>query len=95
MNSPLVMVVAVLFPVAVLGLLLWLTRLEETLPQAVRAAQCSPPPPPILAVPVRPERPAVNAVRIPTQRPAPEMADPRQAFSRSGTPVSLGGSTKR
>jgi hypothetical protein len=85
-NSLLVMVAAVLFPVAVLGLLLWLTRLEETLPQAVAAAQRKPEPAPILAVPVRPARPAVTAVRIPAQR---------QAFSRSETPVSLGGSTKR
>ena len=35
MNSPLMMVAAVLFPVAALGLVLWLTRLEETLPRAV------------------------------------------------------------
>jgi uncharacterized iron-regulated membrane protein len=81
-NSLLVMVAAALFPVAVLGLLLWLTRLEETLPQAVRAAQRSPAPPPILAVPVRAARPAVTALRVPVQRPAPssELSDRRSAI---------------
>jgi hypothetical protein len=75
-NSPLVMVAAVLFPVAALGLVLWLTRLEETLPQAVRAAQRQPAPAPILAVPVRP---AATVVRIPVQRAAPELSDRRSA----------------
>jgi hypothetical protein len=75
------MVAAMLFPVAALGLVLWLTRLEETLPKAVRAAQRKPSPAPILAVPVRPERPAVTAVRIPAQRsPAPELSDRRSAI---------------
>jgi hypothetical protein len=44
------------FPVAGLGLLLWLTHLEETLPRDVRSAMCASTPPPVLAVPVgRPE----------------------------------------
>ena len=80
MNSPLVMVVAVLFPVAVLGLLLWLTWLEETLPHAVHAAQRKSAPPPILAVPVRPARPAVTALHIPAPRPPAELSDGRAAI---------------
>jgi hypothetical protein len=67
-NSPLVLVGALLFPLAALALLLWLTRLEENLPKAVRAAQRRPAPPPILEVPVRGFAPAVTVVRVPAQR---------------------------
>ena len=81
---------AVLFPVAGLGLILWLDHLEQTLPGAVRRAGRRPAPPPILAVPVRATG-AAHPVTVPAQRTAQE-AD--QAFSRSST-VSLGGSTKR
>ena len=76
-----------LFPVACLGLLLWLTHLEETLPRAVRAATREPAPPPITAIPVR--RSAVVAVAAPVV-PAQRV----QAFSRSEA-MSLGGSTNR
>jgi hypothetical protein len=81
---------AVLFPVAGLGLILWLDHLEQTLPGAVRSAGRRPDPPPTLALPVRVTE-AARAVTVPAQRTAPE-AD--QAFSRSSA-VSLGGSTKR
>jgi hypothetical protein len=70
-----------LFPAAGLGLLLWLSHLEETLPRDVRSALRSPPPPPILAIEVRrpeplarPDRPAVEAApepRLARQRSAP------------------------
>jgi hypothetical protein len=85
MNVALMLLGAMLFPVAGFALLLWLTHLEETLPVAVDAARRKPAPPPILAVPVRRSVPEAQTVLVP---------EPRQAFSRSGA-VSLGGSTKR
>ena len=81
---------AVLFPVAGLGLILWLDHLEQSLPAAVRSAGRRPDPPPILTVPVRATE-AVRTVTVPAQRTAAE-AD--QAFSRSSE-ISLGGSTNR
>lgn len=74
---------ALLFPVLGLGMLLWLTHLEETLPSDVEASRRRPAPPPILAIPVR--RTVVATVAVPEQR---------QAFSRSAT-LSFGGSTNR
>jgi hypothetical protein len=47
------------FPVAGLGLLLWLTHLEETLPRDVRSAMRTSTPPPVLALPVRQPEPAL------------------------------------
>lgn len=52
-----------LFPVAGLGLLLWLTHLEETLPRDVRAAVQEPAPAPITAIAVRRPSPPVVPVR--------------------------------
>ncbi len=52
---------ALLFPVAGLFFLLWLARIEETLPRDVRTTQRRPAPPPILAVPIR-RRPVAHAV---------------------------------
>lgn len=89
------------FPVAGLGLLLWLTHLEETLPRDVRSALRASTPPPVLAVPARrpepslvPERkvpqvPSTDPERLREARPPAD-----QAFSRS-TRLSLGGSTNR
>jgi hypothetical protein len=77
-----VLVGAMLSPLLALGLLLWLTHLEDTLPLDVHTAQRKPPPPPILAV----EIPAAAATT--TAEPA------AQAFSRSAR-LSLGGSTNR
>ena len=83
---------ALLVPVLGLGLLLWLTHLEETLPRDVSAGQRRPAPAPILAIPVRQ---ATAPLTVPEQRaPAPAPAAEAQAFSRSGT-LSLGGSTNR
>ena len=81
---------AVLFPVAGLGLILWLDHLEQSLPEAVRSAGRRPDPPPILAMPVRAPQ-AVGTVTVPVQRTAAEAG---QAFSRSSE-ISLGGSTNR
>ena len=96
MNVALVALGVLLFPLVGLGLLLWLTHLEETLPRDVGAALRSPTPSPILAMPVR-STPAVvpaPASSIPQQRPAPSHEVAGQAFSRS-TAISLGGSTNR
>jgi hypothetical protein len=65
-NGPLVMVAALLFPLLTLGLLLWLTHLEETLPRAVEHARRTPDPPPIREIPVG--EPAPPAVQLPAQR---------------------------
>jgi hypothetical protein len=70
-----------LFPVAIMAMLMWLTHLEETLPSAVRSAQHSPAPAPILALPVHarvlPFREDPVA-RLPEQR-APAPAEVRAA----------------
>jgi hypothetical protein len=75
---------AMLSPLLALGLLLWLTHLEETLPRDVHDAARRPDPPPVLTVPLR----HGDQVALPEQR------EPAQAFSRSTT-LSLGGSTNR
>jgi hypothetical protein len=74
MNGALVMVGALLFPLIGLGLLLWLTHLEETLPRAVDQARRKPDPPPILAIPVR--EPPSPPVRIQRQRTAADLRAP-------------------
>jgi hypothetical protein len=74
MNEVAMLLGAMLFPVLGLGLLLWLTHLEETIPRDVRTAQREPPPPPILAVPVRTKPAPAPAAFIPEQRPAPDAA---------------------
>ncbi len=103
MSEIAVLVGAMLSPLLALGLLLWLTHLEETLAPAVHAAQRKPPPPPILAVEVRPSAAttaaatAATAAAVPEPRPKPVPAPAPtlgQAFSRSDT-LSLGGSTNR
>jgi hypothetical protein len=84
MTIALTLIGAMLFPIGTLALLLWLTRLEETLPSAVESAKRRPAPPPILAMPVRgsealapvvpvvPVAPAVTPVlTLPEQRPVP------------------------
>lgn len=60
-----------LFPVAGLGLLLWLAYLEDTLPRDVRAAKRRPPPAPVLAIPVRRPLEPTQQVLVPAQRTAP------------------------
>ena len=92
---------AMLSPLLALALLLWLTHLEETLPQAVHAAQRQPPPPPILTITVDPRPPTTDMTEAGSTVavPAPDSAQGRagakgQAFSRSAR-LSLGGSTNR
>jgi hypothetical protein len=108
MTIALTLAAAMLFPVAALVLLLWLTRLEETLPRAVEAARRKPAPAPILAMPVRgseavapvvPALPAVTlpavtlpVVTLPEQRPAPAI-EAVPAQRETSAVLSLGGST--
>ncbi len=101
MTIALTLLGAMLFPVATLVLLLWLTRLEESLPRDVEAGRRKPAPAPILAIPVRgsevvaPVVPALApAVKLPGQRPAPAIeAVPAQR--EASAVLSLGGSTNR
>lgn len=53
------------FPLLCLGFLLWMARLEDSLPAAVRKAERQPDPAPILAVPVLPRE--AEAARAATQ----------------------------
>jgi hypothetical protein len=99
MQIALTLIGAMLFPIGTLALLLWLTRLEETLPARVEAAKRRPAPPPILAMPVRgsealaPVAPAVApVVAIPEQRPAPAI-EVVPAQREASAVLSLGGST--
>ena len=73
---------ALLFPVAGLGLILWLTHLEETLPRDVATARRRPPPPPILAIPVR-RVATLSVVTIPQQRrlTEAELSEPGSAMA--------------
>jgi hypothetical protein len=72
------------FPVAGLGLLLWLTHLEETLPRDVRSATRASTPQPVLAVPVRQPEPALSPASTDQEwsrpaRPAEAQARPTGA----------------
>jgi hypothetical protein len=73
-NEAAVLLAAVLSPLLGLGLLLWLTHLEETLSRDVDAARRKPAPPPILGITVQREPPAASAV--PEQRTAPAATAP-------------------
>src|SRR4051812_37021144 len=101
MTIALTLLGAMLFPVATLVLLLWLTRLEETLPRDVEAARRRPAPAPILAIPVRGSEavaavvPALApAVTLPGQRPAPAI-EVVPAQRQTSAVLSFGGSTNR
>ncbi|QNN54054.1 hypothetical protein [Nocardioides mesophilus] len=48
-----VLALVTVFPWAGLAFLLWMARLEDGLPAAVRRAERSPEPPPVLAIPVQ------------------------------------------
>lgn len=69
MDLLLVLLAAATFPVACLGFVLWMARLEDSIPDAVRRASRSPDPAPVLAFPVR--RATPQAVVIPEQRTEP------------------------
>ncbi len=77
-----------LFPFFGLGFLLWMARLEDSLPEAVRRAARRPDPAPILTIPVRSARAGETMrVIVPGQRQASDVA--------LSTEPSFGGSTNR
>lgn len=53
MDLLLVVLAVVLFPVLCLGFLLWMSRLEDAIPDAVRRSVRTPDPPPVLAIPLQ------------------------------------------
>jgi hypothetical protein len=68
-----ILVGALLFAPALLGFLMWLSHLEDTLQRDVRRARRHPEPPPILAIPVSAvDQPTAPAV-VPEQRSASEV----------------------
>ena len=70
----------VTFPLLCLGFLLWMARLEDSLPAAVRKAERQPDPAPILAVPVVPRE----------VEPAPAVTEaPAAATATSFVPVHM------
>jgi hypothetical protein len=81
MDLLLVLLAAAVFPVACLGFVLWMSRIEDSIPDAVRLATRTPDPPPVLAIPVR--APAPVGVAIPEQRREP----PAVAAAPSAAPV--------
>lgn len=70
MDLLVVLLAAALFPVGCLGFVLWMARIEDSLPEAVRQAKRTPDPLPVLAIPVRRPVP-VQAPVVPAQRSAP------------------------
>jgi hypothetical protein len=76
---------AMLFPMAGLGFLMWLSHLEDTLTRDVQRARRRPEPPPILAIPVRAVAPVVRPVVVPEQRVAPEVEAVEVAEVSAGT----------
>ena len=77
----------VTFPVLGLGFVLWMARIEDSLPAAVRKAERQPDPPPILAIPVtrgsaEPAQAAPVTVHLPAQRTEPASEAAPAAASR-------------
>jgi cytoskeleton protein RodZ len=66
MDLVLVLVAAAVFPVVCLAFVLWMGRIEDSLPAAVARSLRRPDPPPVLRVPVR--RPTPAPALIPAQR---------------------------
>ena len=54
MDLLVVLLASALFPVGCLAFLLWMSRIEDSIPDAVRKATRMPDPPPVLAIPVAP-----------------------------------------
>lgn len=70
MDLLVVLLAAALFPVGCLGFVLWMARIEDSLPEAVRQTSRKPDPLPVLAIPVRRPVP-VQAPVVPAQRSGP------------------------
>lgn len=80
MDLALVLLSAAAFPVGCLGFLLWMDRLEDSIPGSVARAARAPEPPPVLRVPVRRARPPVAAGAVPGRViPAQRSADRAEA----------------
>jgi hypothetical protein len=92
MDLVLVLLAATAFPVACLVFVLWMGRLEDTIPTAVRRSARTPDPAPILEIAVRPRttphstvrNPALDGAeahtqRIPEQRVQPPVIEPAPA----------------
>lgn len=73
MDLVLMLLSVAVFPIACLGFLLWMDRIEDSIPRSVARATRTPEPPPVLRIPVRRAGPPVVAsaapgVVIPAQR---------------------------
>lgn len=91
MDLLLVLIATATFPAACLGFVLWMGRIEESIPQAVQRAVREPDPLPVLAIPVR--RPVPPVAAIPAQRTDEAVAAPQRLEGSRSEAVSLGGST--
>ena len=89
MRNVLQLALAVAFPLVCLAMTLWLSHLEDTLPQSVRRSVRKPDPPPILTIPVqrRPVHDELPAAEEPASVPIYTAEGSRSAE------LSLGGST--
>jgi hypothetical protein len=87
MDLVLTLLFATTFPVGCLLFVLWMARIEDALPGAVRRAAREPDPEPVLAIPVR--RPVQPGVRIPVQRAEPPVVPAAVAAppAAAGTPA--------
>jgi hypothetical protein len=85
MHPVVMLAISALIPLICLGLLMWLSWLEDTLPADVRKTERSFEPDPILAVPVE------EAARVPVQRserraePQPETVEAAPAKAEETT----------
>jgi hypothetical protein len=70
MDLVLVLVTAAVFPVVCLGFVLWMGRIEDTIPASVARSVRRPDPAPVLRVPVRRPRPATVVTTAPASTPA-------------------------
>jgi hypothetical protein len=96
MDLLLVLLATATFPVVCLAFLLWMARIEDSIPLAIAQSVRTPDPAPVLRIPVR--RPALPpaTVGIPRQRAGDEELRLPQRFAGSrSAPDSFGGSTNR
>jgi hypothetical protein len=71
MDLLLVLLVAAAFPVGCLFFLLWMARLEDSIPTGVRRASRTPEPAPVLAIPVRRPVGEPPTAAVPAPEPVP------------------------
>ena len=87
MDLLLMLLVTMAFPVGCLFFVLWMGRIEDSLPEAVRQAARKPDPEPVLAIPVRqPAQPVQPVVTIPVQRTEPPVVPAALTACRAGRP---------